>query len=145
MSSLVTERTTGRSLVGDDLFTSLADFLIDEGQHDRPDAERVMDQALAFLGTLAGHTGEPLMPSDAVDPGWHAFILHTRDYSEWTRRTAGRYLHHHPRPGAGGRPLASVKATVEAMRAAGYAVDEELWTVDGQSATQCDSDDGRDY
>ncbi len=34
--------------------------------------------------------------SDAVDPFWHAHILHTRQYADFCNRLAGRYLHHEP-------------------------------------------------
>jgi hypothetical protein len=28
------------------------------------------------------------------DPGWHTFVLHTRDYREFCRRVAGRFIDH---------------------------------------------------
>lgn len=31
------------------------------------------------------------------------------------------------------------------MKAAGFMVFDDLWTVNGESAAQCDSDCGRDY
>ena len=34
--------------------------------------------------------------SDAVDPFWHAHILHTEEYVDFCNRMFGRYLHHHP-------------------------------------------------
>lgn len=98
-----------------------------------------MDQALAFLGTCAGHRGEPLSPSQAVDPGWHTFILHTRDYREFCRHLAGRFIDHVPTvdlpPGSGELALA-VRRTVAAMRRAGYLVDDVLW-FSGADCTGC--------
>jgi len=34
--------------------------------------------------------------SDAIDPFWHAHILHTEEYFEFCSRIFGHYLHHHP-------------------------------------------------
>lgn len=36
------------------------------------------------------------MPSQAVDEAWHEFILMTRSYHDFCRRTLGRFLHHVP-------------------------------------------------
>lgn len=36
------------------------------------------------------------MPSQAVDDAWHEFILFTRQYDKFCRRSFGRFLHHTP-------------------------------------------------
>lgn len=56
---------------------------------------RILDQALAFLGTSATAT-QPLGPSELVDIGWHTFILYTVDYAAFCDRVAGRFIHHVP-------------------------------------------------
>ncbi|MFZ3592569.1 hypothetical protein [Streptomyces sp. BH104] len=38
-----------------------------------------------------------------------------------------------------------VAASARAMKATGFRVFDELWTVNGENLVQCDSDDGRDY
>ncbi|MGC5361837.1 glycine-rich domain-containing protein [Streptomyces sp. DT24] len=93
----------------------------------RPLAERVMDQALAFLAMTARRGDVPLSPSKTVDPGWHAFILHSREYADWCRRNAGRFIHHHPYKGQQLRDGGAIRRTVEAIEEAGFAVDHELW------------------
>lgn len=146
MGSSVAERTTGRALVPDDLFERLTEFLAREDNLTEARAARIIDQALAFLMTLAGHEGKPLSPSRAVDPGWHTFVLHTREYAEWCQNTAGRFMHHNPLPGSGARDGIAVRRTVAAMEAAGFAVDRCLWGVAADcNEPTCDGDDGRDY
>jgi hypothetical protein len=86
----------GRSLVDPALFQKLTEHVATEHDHGLGMAARVVDQALAFLGTTATHQGRPLSPSEEVDPGWHEFILHTVDYAAFCEQIAGRFLHHVP-------------------------------------------------
>jgi hypothetical protein len=118
---------TGRSLLDPVLFERLSVRIAFEHGMDRPMAERVMDQALAFLGTCAVHP-VPLSPSKTVDIGWHTFILHTQDYGAFCDRVAGRFIHHIPTDGehlADGPP--APWETTAAIVAAGYVVDAPLW------------------
>src|SRR5690349_11490514 len=87
---------TGRSLVSSGLFARLADRITAEHPELAPGTPaRIMDQALAFLGTCAVAT-LPVGPSEAVDIGWHTFVLYTIEYAEFCDRIAGRFLHHVP-------------------------------------------------
>ncbi|WP_185094936.1 hypothetical protein [Streptomyces sp. PanSC19] len=92
-------------------------------------AERIVGQTVAFL--IAGtRTEEPLSPSEHVDQGWHAFLLRTQAYQEFCDRHAGRFIHHHPGvPDATetGGPEVARNRTLDAIRAAGFEVDQELW------------------
>lgn len=72
----VIDRRSGRSLVDQDLFHRLVRRVVSDEGYEVVLAERVVDQALAFLGACARHHGEPLSPSRIVDPGWHVFVLH---------------------------------------------------------------------
>lgn len=126
----------GRELVSPALFAKLAARVVTDDGLPLDRAERVVDQALAFLGACAV-ASERLVPSVQVDPGWHAFVLHTREYAEFCERIAGRFLHHDPTdPGDG--QAAGVAATVAAIHAAGFAVDPPLWNGDGAG---CQGDD----
>jgi hypothetical protein len=87
--------TTGRSLVDPKLFDRLSARVAIESGTDRAKADRIMDQALAFLATCAVST-VPLSPSKTVDIGWHVFLVYTQDYSEFCQRIAGRFIHHVP-------------------------------------------------
>ncbi|WP_052874800.1 hypothetical protein [Streptomyces sp. NBC_01439] len=144
MTALANDLRTGRSLVDAALFGSIAEFTVTHFGYDQTKAERATDQALAFLGTVGTATVK-MVPSDDVDAALHAFILHTADYRDFCEKFAGRFLEHNPRPGGGGRVLEEVQATAHAMKAKGFMVLDDLWTVDGASAAQCDSDCGRDY
>lgn len=46
-----------------------------------------------FLAT-AGQKG--LRPTKVIDEGWHAFVLHTKDYAEFCKQFLGRFIHHQP-------------------------------------------------
>ncbi|WP_079141384.1 hypothetical protein [Streptomyces sp. LUP47B] len=99
-------------------------------------ARRIVGQAAAFIATSGRQPGHSLVPSELVDYGWHAFILHTGDYAAFCQKTVGRFVHHVPTdedeqmPGGA---AAARERTVSAIQAAGYTVDAELW----QSTADC--------
>lgn len=131
-----TPAATGRSLVDPKLFDRMSARVAIENGTDRATAERIMDQALAFLGTCAVSTA-PLSPSETVDIGWHTFLFYTREYAEFCGRIAGRFIHHVPTDGeseTGGE--ASPWETTAAMVAAGYVVDAPMWERSG-NCSQC--------
>lgn len=134
---------TGRSLLAPDLFERLIRRIVIDDDLDHDLAERILDQALAFLAACARNTSAPLAPSDLVDLGWHMFLLHTRDYATFCQEIAGRFPHHVPT--APGNPATTGHAahdtlirTVNAIDDAGFAVDLELWTrADAGDCTGC--------
>ncbi|KOV26437.1 hypothetical protein ADK60_21075 [Streptomyces sp. XY431] len=128
MSLVHTERITGRTLVDDALFERLVHRVAQDQSMEARLAERVVDQALAFLGTCAVSPDAALSPSRVVDHGWHAFLLHTREYAAFCDRVANRFLHHRPDNSASANGTGIV-TTAAALRAAGYQVDPELWAV----------------
>lgn len=155
---------TGRSLIEPALFDRLAARIAFEHGMDRPTAERIIDQALAFLGACATAT-TPLIPSKLVDIGWHTFVLYTQDYAAFCKRIAGRFIHHIPdeenprecKPGsttcahdtggednANGAHAALAVAesgapwdTTAAIVAAGYVVDAPMWERASGTCSQC--------
>ncbi|MGC7102740.1 glycine-rich domain-containing protein [Amycolatopsis lurida] len=135
--------TTGRKLVSCELFDRLASRIVADERLPPGLAERIVDQALAFLAACARNTGAPLAPSELVDLGWHTFILHTRDYADFCDRIAGRFLHHVPAevsdPEASGESAhATLVRTVAAIERAGYAVDPALWpAISGKCNVNC--------
>ncbi|OEJ24382.1 hypothetical protein AR457_07390 [Streptomyces agglomeratus] len=145
MTAVANDLKTGRELVDETLFGSITNLVVIHDGESKARAELIADQAIAFVATVATAT-VPMMPSDDVAKGYHAFILHTKAYAEFCDRHAGRFLHHNPAPAPveGGRPLERVTATAHAMKAASFRVFDDLWMVDGTNAAQCDSDDGRD-
>jgi hypothetical protein len=97
---------------------------------DRATARRIVGQAAAFIAASGQQPGQSLSPSELVDYGWHAFILHTVDYAEFCQRVVGHFEHHVP-TGEGdqtpGGAAAARERTVAAIGTAGYTVDAELW------------------
>lgn len=142
-STTARELREGRELVDADLFHRLIQRVAEEHDHDLTMASKIVDQALAFLGTTATHVGRPLSPSEIVDPGWHEFILHTVDYAAFCERVAGRFLHHVPTdpedPSSQGESAHEVlQYTVDAIANAGFYVDNELWpSADAGKCSQC--------
>lgn len=130
----------GRSLVPSATFARLTRRLTTEHPVDAHLAERIVDQAAAFLAACAT-AAQPLAPSRDVDLGWHAFLVHTRDYAEFCETVAGRFIHHVPhdndREGGDEETQAVLDRSVEAIRRAGYIVDEELWRADTGTCSQC--------
>lgn len=117
-----------RELVAPAVFSRLAHRVMADEGHDQAMAERIIEQALAFLAACARYPGRHLSPSEAVDAGWHAFILHTADYAEFCERIAGRFIHHRPYgPGEAAPEQQAIGATIAAMRDAGLRADPDLW------------------
>ncbi|MEU5337966.1 hypothetical protein AB0G51_32285 [Streptomyces asoensis] len=144
MTATANDQKTGRTVAGEELFDSLTHFVMVHNGQSRERAERIADQAVAFVVTTATAT-VPMVPSDDVDLGLHALILHTKEYAGLCDRYASRFLHHNPGPGGGPRDRKKVAASAHAMKAAGFMVFDDLWTVDGTNLAQCDADCGRPY
>jgi hypothetical protein len=141
MSAVIAAPKTGRSLVAASVFDMLAERVARDEQVDPALAVRIVDQALAFLGTCAV-SDIPLSPSAAVDPGWHAFILHTHEYTMFCERVAGSFIHHVPNdenaPAAHGvAARAALERTKAEIVRAGFVLDEELWQPSGVDCSQC--------
>ncbi|MFF4166858.1 glycine-rich domain-containing protein [Streptomyces sp. NPDC001741] len=95
-----------------------------------PIAHRIIGQTAAFLAASAALPGAELSPSKAVDVGWHTWILHTVDYAAFCERVAGRFIHHVPTPDGEsieGGPEAARQRTLDAISAAGFRIDHDLW------------------
>ncbi|WP_408994629.1 hypothetical protein [Streptomyces sp. 1268] len=101
MTATTNDQRTGRTVAGEELFESLAHFVVVHNGQSPERAQRITDQAVAFLVTAATAT-VPMVPSDDVDLGLHALILHTKEYAALCERYAGRFLHQ-PRSAASRR------------------------------------------
>jgi hypothetical protein len=140
MTAVMAAPSMGRSLVSDDLFSRLTARIVKDQKLDRRLAERIMDQALAFLAACALNTDAPLSPGELVDIGWHTFILHTQDYAAFCDDVAGRFIHHVPTDDADttAEPPSDMRPrTVDAIQTAGYRVDPELWAPPGADCNGC--------
>ncbi|MGW7460340.1 glycine-rich domain-containing protein [Streptomyces sp. NPDC054797] len=126
-TTLVTAQATPRGLLSDADFNAVMHTILDNNPGMDPFlASRILVDALAFLATAARTVGG-LAPSRVVDEGWHALILHTGLYQNLCARLGG-FVHHVPeRPDPGRRSQSSIEQTIDAIEAAGYTVDRELW------------------
>lgn len=129
MSITISTHRTGRSLVSADLFQRLTSRIVTTERFERDLAERILDQALAFLAACGSNADAPLAPSELVDIGWHTFILDTHEYAAFCDCVAGRFLHHVPTDGRndGESPAAVFARTTTAMRRLGFCLDDALW------------------
>lgn len=129
--------TRPRDLVSSSLFCRLADRVAAVDGYDHGTAERITEQALAFLVACGRYPDGHLVPSQPVDAGWHAFILHTAEYADFCHRVAGRFIHHRPSdPHEAGLGRQAIGITITAMRDAGLPVDPDLW-VPAAQCSQC--------
>ncbi len=94
---------------------------------DEATADRIVVEALKFMDAAARFSTVRLTPSNVVDEGWHALILHTNLYQRLCERL-GRFVHHWPeRPDAGRHDEHALAHTVTVIGQTGHTVDGELW------------------
>ena len=114
----------------------------DGHQFDQVKAERVLNEALAFLRLCAADPAGSYGPSSMVDIGWHALLVDdTRRYMELCESLAGTFIHHVPLDGGAAHDDITNVGTVKAMQSMGIVVDEELWLFDesGCGGRPCES------
>ncbi|NVI91238.1 hypothetical protein [Actinomadura sp. BRA 177] len=116
-----------RELVDDGLFTKLSAYVAKDQGVTRAYAEGVVGQALVWLRAVAENPGVRLAMSETVDPGWHAFLLHSQDYTRWCEEHLGYYLHHIPPAPGVTSDEDEIARTLPALNATGYRVDTEHW------------------
>ena len=91
-------------------------------------ARRVVDEALKYVCAASKNPGVYVQPSNVVDEGWHALILHTAPYAELCEKL-GRFVDHYPeRPGPGRYDPEAMERTVALLQDAGLKPDRALWT-----------------
>jgi hypothetical protein len=118
-----------RALLGGDAYTGVVLTVLDNNPNwERGYAERIVTEALKFVHTASLFPTVPISPTEEVDEGWHALILHTRVYAALCSGL-GRMVHHYPeRPEAARQDPAVLTRTMALIEQAGYTPDAELWT-----------------
>ncbi|RSM50916.1 hypothetical protein DMA12_00685 [Amycolatopsis balhimycina DSM 5908] len=136
----------GRDLVSAELFDRLVTRIArEQAEVTRGLAARIMDQALAFLAACGADRGASLSPSELVDIGWHTFLMYTKEYRKFCDRVTHGFIHHVPNDdgqetGAEVGDRVEIARTMDAVAAAGFAVDPQVWLA---RAAKCNSgDDG---
>lgn len=127
-----------RTCVSDHTWERLVRLIMRDHGMDRELAERTAGQAVAYLVTSAENPMVRMGPTPAVDKGVHAFILDSPNYFAFCEQHAGHYIHHVPDlPEDGRGEVGLVKATVSAIRAAGFPLDTGLWNAQTTDCNQC--------
>ncbi|MGW0735109.1 glycine-rich domain-containing protein [Streptomyces sp. NPDC002851] len=91
-------------------------------------AARIVTEALKFVDAAAKFPTVKITPSQVVDEGWHALILHTGPYAKVCARL-GQFVHHWPeRPDPKRHDPDALTRTVALIEQAGHSADVELWT-----------------
>ncbi|WP_435212588.1 glycine-rich domain-containing protein [Streptomyces sp. bgisy034] len=138
VNTFVVETVEGRELahkhlIDDQLWDRLVNRIIKDESVERSLAERIMDQALAFLTLCArSESKTSYSPSPLVDIGWHTFILYTKAYAAFCEKMGGFFIHHEPSDVPGiDYGTGNIARTVAALTAAGITVDKSLWANTG--------------
>ncbi|MGH7196778.1 MAG: glycine-rich domain-containing protein [Candidatus Saccharimonadales bacterium] len=127
---------TNKSLVSNQLWVRLTNRIAKDENLDPALAERIMDQALAFLRLCAEPSTESYSPSPLVDIGWHTFILYTREYAAFCQGLNGQFIHHAPSDEDGiDYGSGNIARTVAALKQRGIGVDEPLWANTGHDCS----------
>ena len=125
-----------KPLIDEQLWNRLVGRIVKDESVEHSLAERIMDQALAFLTLCANEPRGHYSPSPLVDIGWHTFILYTKAYAAFGEKMGG-FIHHEPSDIEGvDYGTGNIARTVAALKARGISVDEPLWANTGHD---CDS------
>jgi hypothetical protein len=147
-----------KAYVTPDVWEREVALLLRNPENTRELAEAKFGQAIAYLVTCGENPDRLMGPSGQVDEASHSFMLDSIPYHHFTHRYFGRYIHHVPElpgmsaevqcvsddrttwdghdPKSGG-PLV-LEQTIEAIRAAGFEIDPDLWDMEGVAdCNQC--------
>ncbi|MGW4850127.1 glycine-rich domain-containing protein [Streptomyces sp. NPDC004288] len=118
-----------RALLGEEYLDGATRTVLDDNPGMAPElAERIVLEAGKFVVAASLFPTARIAPTDEVDKGWHALILHTLRYATLCS-SLGRTVHHYPeRPDAARRDPDVITRTVALIEQAGHTPDTELWT-----------------
>ncbi|GAA0434898.1 hypothetical protein [Streptomyces luteireticuli] len=105
---------------------------------DHETAERTFGQTIAYLVTSVERPDVHMGPAPRVDFGVHSFVLDSINYTAFCNTVAGHYIHHVPHlPQQNSGEAPSLRETVQAIKAAGFGIDHDLWNADEADCSQC--------
>ncbi|WP_405837368.1 hypothetical protein OG528_08545 [Streptomyces platensis] len=100
-------------------------------------AERILGQGVAYLITAMESPGVDMGVGYTVDIGVHQLILDTPLYFALCEEyNDGKYKHHAPLIER--RRDGTVMRTADLIRKNGFAIDDELWSVNASDCSPCD-------
>lgn len=100
------KRTRIERAMAFDMRPVLSRYVIDTGVSKQTAREHERELKRFLLVCALNDTGRPIGMAGPVDELWHTFILFTKEYADFCRQVAGRFLHHAPAvPGDGRRVL----------------------------------------
>ena len=117
------------SLSNEDL-SFVADRLVVRDGIERIIADNLKTEFLRFVALRKYNTGM-LIPSALVDKFWHAFILHTEEYSDFCLRHLGYYMHHRPQDHSKTNVIndnIAAKKTIECLEKMFPNYNKQLWS-----------------
>jgi hypothetical protein len=132
------ELTDPRTCVTPEVWEREVRLIMRDHGMDRDLAERTFGQTVAYLVTSARNPDIPMGPTPQVDLGVHSFVLDTPRYVDFCVYHAGAYLHHVPHlPEERASQPKVLYGTIQAIRAAGFPLDDELWGAEAANCNQC--------
>ncbi len=118
---------------------SVIDRIAEEESISAELAERYLKGARQFL-EVAASVPVSVSPSIPIDAGWHAFILHTKDYAEYCQEQFGRFIHHQPTSGVSNRDNYLRARAIAEERFSD--LDETIWPTKVKKVSACSDPDG---
>lgn len=115
---------------------SIVDRIAKDGEMSEELAESCFEETLKFL-VVSQSTEARVSPSKLIDVGWHAFILHTRTYTDFCLEQFGRYVHHQPTPGSNSDGYLRARSLAKEMFGE---LDVRFWPESGAGPCAPDSD-----
>lgn len=107
---------------------------------DAREAELLFLETKRFIW-LCSFSEHVLVPSPTIDEGWHAFVLHTRDYAAFCEQYLDRFVHHQPHTKADRKARAdggaAYRRTLALAREVFGSVLSDHWAGRAESTTQC--------
>lgn len=106
------------------------------------EAKGIFSDTIRFLYLAGATDAANLAPTKAIDMGWHAFLMFTKDYAKFCHDMLGRFVHHAPR--RSGEPVPKINHLAVTFDAARQVFGSDLssnWQFDIDSAdcTKCTS------
>ncbi len=145
-----------KDMISDVLWKRLFGRLAKENSElSEQEIQMILDDTIGFLKLCGEYAEIGMVPSENVDLGWHVFLMYTRDYQNFCRKSFGCFVHHEPNDKEGESLEKTALDTVKFMDTIGFPYHEANWPrknkpgivaekCEGGSCGSCDSGPGGD-